>query len=282
MRPIISAVVIAVVVLVAVIGYGVAGFAFASSRINSARSTYNAVVSHQNTITEQFNAFDSKVATVNLSSVTSDQLKQDRAAYEQLVSQSQAAQPTIASDDASLAAAQASLTTNSWLTVLSRSSLNQTSAKIGHERNALANAKTITGDLVLLGTFYESFDDALIDLDTLGAKAGKSDLTGAATAITALKNDVAKALQLSSAPGLPPEMKQFLTDLQTLAVDFGKLVSAAVANDSSGAQAALTAVKADATKVDAYDFDKISSAIKAYYQPLIDAFNSEISKANST
>lgn len=281
MVPIIAAGVAVVLVVVAVIGYAIAGFAFASSRIASTRTTYNAVVSHQNTITDQFNALDSTVTGVNLTGATATQLQQSRDAYATLVTQSRAAQPTIAADDASLASAQARLNDNSWLTLFSRPSLNNASAKMGHERKALAAAKTITGDLILLGTFYQAFYDSLIDLDTLSTKANATDFTGAAAAIMTLKADIAKSIELSGAPGLPPEMKLFLTDFQTMAVDFGKLLDAAIAGDASGAQADLKAVDADITKIESYDTDKMTTQIKSFYQPLIDTFNSEITKANS-
>lgn len=269
-----------VLVVVGLVGYALAGFAFAASRLANTKTAYNAVVSHQNSITDEFNLFDTKVAASNLTTGAAT-LKQNRAAYDTLVSQSQSAQPTIAVDDASLAKAQASLNDSSWLTLFSRSSLNNASVKIGHERKALATAKTLTADLILLGTFYQSFYDSLIDLDNLSTKASATDFTGAAAATTTLKADIAKALQLTSAPGLPPEMKLFLTDFQTLATDFGKLLDAAIAGDSNSAQADLKAVEADITKIESYDTDKMSTQIKAFYQPMLDTFNSEVAKANA-
>jgi len=44
MRPIITVVAIIVVVVLAVVGYAGAGYAFANSRIDSARTSYNTVV----------------------------------------------------------------------------------------------------------------------------------------------------------------------------------------------------------------------------------------------
>jgi hypothetical protein len=281
MLPMVAAGVVVALLVVAVIGYAAGGIAFASSRIASTRTTYNAVVAHQNAITDELNAFDKNVTGVNLTSATATQLKQNRTAYDTLVSQSQAAQPTIAADDASLASAQARLRENSWLTLFARSDLNKASEKMGHERKALAAAKTISGDLVQLGTFYQTFYDSLIDLDNLSTKAQATDFTGAAAAISLLKADIAKAIQLSGAPGLPPDMKLFLTDFQTLAVDFGKLLDAAIAGDTGGASADLKAVDADITKIESYDTDKMSNDIKAFYQPMIDTFNSEIAKANN-
>src|SRR5207245_3087353 len=132
-----------------------------------------------------------------------------------LVSQSQAAQPTITADDASLAAAQSRLNESAWLTVLNRSNLNQVSVKIGHERIALARAKTITRDMVQLGTFFQAYDDAFLDLDTVSTKEQASDFSGATAAIAKLKTDTAKAIQLYATPALPTDMKQLLTEPQT-------------------------------------------------------------------
>ena len=278
---IIAAVVVAVVIVVSVIGYGVVGYAFASSRIASARSAYNTVVSHQNAITDEFNTLNTKMTALSLSTATSTDLQQNRASYAQLVSQSQSAEPTLTSDDAFLATTQARLYQTSWLTLIRRSDLDQTSAKIGHERKALADAKAIAGDLVQLGTFYQAFYDSLIDLDTLTTKATASDFVNAAAAIGTLKSDITMAIQLSGAPGLPPEMKLFLTDFQTLATDVGKLLNAVIAGDTNGVQADVKAVDADNTKIDTYDFNKMSAATKAFYQPMIDAFNAEASIANS-
>jgi flagellar basal body-associated protein FliL len=282
MRPIITVVAIIVVVVLALVGYAGAGYAFANSKIDSARGTYNTVVSHQNTLTTQFNAAAGKLTAVGLKSSSIDDFKTNQAAYAQLVTQAQAAQPTITDDDASLAKAQDSLKENSWLTVFSKGSLDQVSTKIGHERSALASAKTITGDMIQLGKFFQAYDTLFIDIDTVGVKEEATDLTGAISAVATLKTDIGTATGLADAPGLPSEMKQILTDLQTLAADEKKLLDAAVSGDATGAQAAVKALTADLNKLEAYDTAKINSEIQAFYQPLIDAFNSEVNKANNT
>ena len=267
-------------VVVGVIGYAAAGDNFASSRLDSARNTYNAVVSHQNAITDEFNAINGEVTAANVANATTAQLMQNRSAYVQLVTQSQAAEPALVSDDAALAAAQASLEDSRWLTILSRPRLDQLSAKIGHERHALATAKTLGQDLVQLGIFFQAYDDALIDQDTLSTIRA-SDLAGAGSAVMSLKTDVATAIQLSNAPGLPREMQQLLLDLQSLAVDYQKLLKDVAAGDTTAIQADASQGNADAAKVASYDMDKINTEIKSFYQPLIDMFNSEIAKANS-
>ena len=280
-RTVVIAIIVAAVLVVTVMGYAGAGYAFSSSRLDGARNVYNDVVTHQNAITDEFNNINSKLTAVNLTSSSPTDYQQSHDAYVQLVNQSQTAQPTIAADDASLAAAQSRLKDNAWLTVLNRSNLDQVSAKIGHERNALASARTITGDMVRLGTFFQSYDDAFLDLDTVSSKEQASDFSGAAAAIAKLKTDTAKAIQLSGAPGLPPEMKQLMTDMQTLAVDNAKLLDDATRSDAKAAQADVKAGEADVAKLEAYNYDTIINQVKSFYQPLIDAFNSEVAKANS-
>ena len=39
--------------------------------------------------------------------------------------------------------------------------------------------------------------------------------------------------------------------------------------------------EADVAKLEAYNYDTIINQVKSFYQPLIDAFNSEVAKANS-
>ncbi len=267
-------------VLVAVFGYAAAGFALATSRIDGARNTYNAVVAHQNDITDTVNLFNTKFTTTNAAATASD-LKADRSLLDEVVSKSKAAETTSATDDALLATAQASLTDSSWLTAFNRSNLDHYTSKLGHERKALRDSKTLTGDYVLLATFYQSFFDALIDFDTVGSKIQASDFQGALASISTLQTDLGKALQSSSAPGLPPEVHQFIVDFQTFATDEGKLLAAVNSSDVSAGQSLSPKVTADVTKLDSYDFTKIGTDIASYYTPLIDDYNAEISKANS-
>ena len=268
--------------LVAIIGYAVTGYAYASSRITSAHQSLNTVIDHENAITKTFNDLATKLSAINLSSsTTSADLTTYRGLSDQLVTSSQAAVPTVASDDASLAAAVATLNEQQWLTVLSRSRLDQESTRLKHARKALADAKTIASDYVLLGQFYQAFFDGNIDLDTIGTKASASDLAGAIIATNTLKADAAKGLALAKAPGLPAEVMQYETELAALAADFEKLLKAITTGDTAAGNAALQAVEADATKVDAHDWAKIGAQIDAFYKPLIDDYNSEGQKATA-
>jgi hypothetical protein len=231
-------------------------------------------------MTDTVNLFNTKFTSTSAAATAGD-LKADRSLLDQVVSESLAAEIRAATDDSSLAKAQARLAENSWLTVFNRSSLNNYSGKIGHERKALSDSKNLAADYVRLAMFYQSFFDALIVFDTVGAKISASDFAGAITDVATLKTDLAKALQASNAPGLPPEVRLFIIDFQTFAADESNLLVAVNSSDVSAGQSLSPKVTADVTKLDSYDFTTIGIEIASFYKPLIDDYNSEISKANS-
>lgn len=277
---IIAAVIVVAVIVVAVIGYAGAGFVYANSKLDSAHNTYNTVVGHQNDLTDTVNSFNTKFTTTSTSATAAD-LQASRSQLDTVVNKSQAAGATIATDDASLVNAQSGLSDNSWLTVFNRPTLDHYSQKIGHERKALADAKTLAANYVLMGQFYQAFFDAVIDLDDLGTKVQASDFVGALAADSKLKTDLGKALQAANAPGLPATVKQLIVDFQAFATDIGGLIAAIDSGDASTVDALSTKTQNDVTKLQSYDFNKIGTDIDAYYKPTIDDFNSEISKANS-
>ena len=275
-RTLVAIIVVVAIVIGAVIAYGVTGFAVASTRISSANKALNTVIDHENGITKSFNDLADQLAKVNLtSSTTAADLKSYRGLSDQLVSTSQGALPTVASDDASLASAAATLKEHEWLTVLSKSRLDETSNRLTHARKALSDAKTIAADYVQLGGYYQAFFDGNIDLATIGSALSANDLPAATAATNTLKADAAKGLALASAPGLPSEVKEYQTDLAKLADDFGRLLVAVAKGDSATGSALLKTVEAEATKVDSYDWTAISDEIAAYYKPLIDDYNTE-------
>ncbi len=271
--------VIVAIVLIAIIGYAVAGFAYASNRVASANKSLNTVVSHQNSLNTTFKDIDTKFASLNSSSAFDS--VQAKTLMSQFVANAQAAGVTVGDDDTSLATARSSLDEQQWLTVLSRSSLDNEKARIDHARAALADAKTVAADYVQDGLFLEAFIDAASDLDTLGTQSGNSDLSGARTTLTTMKTHVDKALQLSMAPGLPAELHSLMVDFESLVTDFGKLLDAAATGSVAAITGAENAAEADANKLSAYNFDKIGGQIDAFYKPLLDGFNSEMAKATA-
>ncbi len=278
--PLIGIIVVVVIVIVAVLGYGVGGYAYAGAKLNDAQDKYNAVVDHQNTLNDTLKSLDTSFPDVS-GSASASSVTQAKANVSQMITKSQDAQPQIASDDGSLAAASSSLDQNSWLTVLRKPDIDKAHSRIDHLRKALALAKTLTADYVQVGNFEQALLDVVSDLDDLSAKASASDLTGADTADQKLKADIDKAISLDKAPGLPATMDQLLQALKALGNDFGTLISDAKSGNQAGAQAAENALMADATKIQAIDESKMDTDIKGYYDPLVAQYNSEINAANS-
>lgn len=279
LRTIILAAVLVAVIVIALVGYAAIGFAYSQTRISNADRSLNTVISHQNQLNTTFHEIDTNFTSLSTSSTFNPTAA--RNVVNQFVSASQNAGKTVDQDDASLATASSGLNDQGWLTVVNRGNVDRESNRIKHARAALADARSVSADYVLDGQYLQAFMDVLVDLDKLSTQSSAADLTGAQNTLTTMKVHVDKAVQLSTAPGLPPELHALTVDLQTLTTDFGKLVTAAQASDDAGVTAAETSVQNDANKISSYNFDTMSSEIDAFYKPMIDGFNSEMSAATS-
>ena len=279
-RRTIIAVVVIVIVLIGIIGYAAAGYAYATTRVAVADTSLNTVISHQNSLNTTFKDINTKFN--GLSSTAASDPKQARTLIDQFVANARTAGTTVDKDDSSLVSARASLKEQQWLTVVSRGNLDQEAARIGHARKALAQAKMIAGDYVQDGEFIQAYLDAMVDLDTFVTQSATADLPGAKVTLASLSTHVDKALQLSTAPGLPSELHNLLVDFQALVGDFGKLLDAVAANNDKAIISAEAKVNADADKIATYNLDQISTQIYAYYQPLVEVFNSEMAKATAS
>ena len=282
--PLIAVVLVVLLVILAGGGYVVGGFVYANSKANSATTALNKVITSENALTDLFNKLNTQINSNSNdpAKASADSIKQDKTLELQLASQSKAAQPTVEADDQTLANAASSLNENSWLTALSKSSLDKPATRISDWRAALAVARTILADSILYGTFYASVDDAALDLDALSTAADAGDLNGTDAAIQTLKSDVAKAITQDGAPGLSSQWDPFLKDLQKTANDFAALIAAVRAGSSSGVNAASAALDADTTKLDGYDFNAMSTSEQNYYKVLIDKYNTQVDAANKT
>lgn len=282
MVPLIVAGTALLLIVVIAIGYVAIGYADATTKLNRARDAYNTTVAHQNSLNSAVQSLSGKLPTSNVASASSTDMQQFRTSIDGIATRSKNAQDQIASDDTNLAAAQDQLKTDQWLTAVRRSDLDRANARIGHERKALAYARTITADYVQVGAFFDAFFDMAADFDTLSAKANAGDFSGMTAANEKIKADVAKTIQLDKAPGIPVEMDSFLKDVLALANDITAVINTAASGDSAGLSAAEARGSADSAKLDKYDFNKMGDDVVTYYQPLIDAYNSEVDKANNT
>ncbi|GAC1686833.1 MAG: hypothetical protein PVS2B1_07340 [Candidatus Dormibacteraceae bacterium] len=279
MRSAVVAVVVIVIVVVGIIGYAFVGIAFASTRIANADRSLNTVISHQNNLNSTFKDIDKQFN--GLSTTSAFNPAQSRTLIDKFIANARSAGTAVSQDDASLVSARAGLASHQWLTAFSRSGLDREAARIDHARKALSNAKSISADYVKDGEFFQAFLETMVDLEKFLNETGAGDLNAARASLPGMKAHVDNALQLSTGPGLPPEVHSLMVDFQGLVVDFGGLLDAIGTNDSAAIMNAGKKVEDDGTRIGTYDFTKIGIQIDAFYKPRVDAFNSEMAKATA-
>lgn len=267
------------VLIIGIILYAAAGIVYAGVLTANADSTLNTVVSHQNSLNTSFAAINTEVTALGGNGTFSAQ--QTVGLVNKSVASSQTATITIDQDDASLASIQRQMNGSRWLTMIGRSGMDREVSRVDHARNALAAARTISADENSDLQFWLSLYTSLGELDTLNTQASGGDYSSAKTTLTKMQGDVGQAIQESAAPGLPPELHALMVDLQTFVSDYGKQLDAQIAQDDTTVAQLQGTVESDREKLGTYNFDKIGTDINAFYAPLIDRFNSEMSAATS-
>jgi hypothetical protein len=267
------------VLITGIIGYAAASIVYSANRVDSAHGMLVTVVSHQNNLNTSFGDINSQVTALNSSSAFDPE--QALILVDKSIANSELAMRTVNHDDAALGASERELRAFPWLTMLGRSSVDRESRRLGHARAALAAARTIASGELLDARFWRVLYAGLADFTTLSSQSSSGDVTGARSTLAKMKGEIDDATGLSTAPGLPTDLRSLMSDLQTFVVDYGKRLDAEATGDDTGASSADATLEADATKVGTYDIDKIGGEIDAFYRPLIDRFNAEMAAATA-
>jgi len=270
-------IVVICVLIIGIIGYAGVSVLYTAFRVNAAERTVVAVVSHQNNLNVTFAEIDSQVSALNGSAAFDSE--QALTLVDRSIAGSRAAVQSIDKDDASLRREQDNLRAMPWLSLTSRDGVERAASKIGYARSALAIARTVAAYELLDGQFWHALYAGLADFTTLSTQASAGDIAGARVTLAKMKGEIDSATGLASAPGLPFEMRALMADLQKFAADFGKKLEAMAANDYEAALDAEAVVESDASKIATYDIDKIGGEIDAFYKPMIDRYNAELSAA---
>ncbi|TMF96789.1 MAG: hypothetical protein E6I04_09265 [Chloroflexi bacterium] len=270
-------IVVICVLIIGIIGYAGVSVLYTAFRVNAAERTVVAVVSHQNNLNVTFAEIDSQVSALNGSAAFDSE--QALTLVDRSIAGSRAAVQSIDKDDASLRREQDNLRAMLWLSLTSRDGVERAASKIGYARSALAIARTVAAYELLDGQFWRALYAGLADFTTLSTQASAGDIAGARVTLAKMKGEIDSATGLASAPGLPSEMRALMADLQKFAADFGKKLEAMAANDYEAALDAEAVVESDASKIATYDIDKIGGEIDAFYKPMIDRYNAELSAA---
>ena len=279
LRSTIVAILVILIIVIGIIGYAIAGYAFASTRVAIADKSLNTVITNQNSLNSTFQQIDSQFNS--LSSATSFDPKKARILSDQFVTNWKTAGVTVDKDDATLVSAKGYLGEQGWITLFGQQLLNREMGRIDHARRALSTAKTIAGDYVQDGEFLQAYFDIFVDVEATQALADSGDFSGAKLRVDTMKVHADHAVQLSNAPGLPAQVHDLTMDLKVAAADFGKLFEAILSHNPDAITAATATATATADKISAYNFDNINQAIRGFYRPLIDTFNSEMAKATA-
>lgn len=262
-------------------GYVGFGYGLAQGRLQDADRALDAAHDHQLAVVAFHNALVDQLRAMDLSdAATIADLQKAKATNAQIGSQDARAVTQMKSDDAELASAKRQLRQDQWLTALSRRHLDRDATRIDHMRSALAIAMTLNADYVQDGKFFDANFDVVIDDVTGRNKADASDWAGAAAATEQLRTDLARAMQLDKAPGLPPEVDKLLQLVQSWATDYANLLNAVFNNDDSAYNSADAAQRADANKLADFDYRGIEDDFQGFYQPLIDEYQAEFQEAN--
>lgn len=252
-------------------GYGVAGYVSASTRLSTANHAVAGAVAHRQ-------AFDDAPSTFVDQAADAASLRSDADRFVQTWSDQSA---TIAGDEAALASAETGVHQQEWLTLVRRGSLDTASARIAHARKALAAAHTAATEHVKEGQFLQVYADVAKDFETLAADAQASDLAGARTASSQMVTDSGRAIAMLTDPQFPSELRQLMQGLQTLAQDFVDYIDAVNANDQAKASSLMAKTNADVTSVSSVDTSSIGTKVDEYYQPYLDTYHSELSRAEN-
>lgn len=272
---VITAAVVIVVLLVAVVAYVGAGYALASSRISDASGAINRASAHRSYVNTTFDLVDQQLSSF---AAMSD-VKGSKSTAGQLVSEAQSMSAIVGGDDTAIVAARSGLNDRQWLTAMSSGRLSAEAGRLDHARRAIATLKSGAADYMLLGQFFQTYFQALIDFETLLTADKSGDFVGESSADAAMQADTAKAEQLTTTtPGLPSEYHDFLVPMLAFAVDVAKLLNA---NTKAAADAADKSLKADGAAMSAVDLSGTPAKIKAYYQHYRDDFNAEMDKATA-
>ena len=264
------AVIAAAALLLVITGtYGIAGYFSAGSRLTSASNAIDVALAHRD-------AFDNAPTTLELDAPDARTMQSDALKFAQAW---QAQMATIENDRKALAAADSGLRQQQWLTLVRRGNLDSESSRIAHARTALDAAGSIAADRVKEGKFEVALGTAVADFEGVLTDFDSKDFVAAVTAANKMQTDAASALGLTSDKQFPPEVHDYVAAIQALSKDFVDYLSALSKGDTAGAKALVTKANADVSTLQTFDLAAIGVKVDTYYQPLIDTYHSELSKA---
>lgn len=271
--PVISVAVVIVLLIVAAGAFIVIGSSYASARVANADSAVTAIerIDFTTQIFQVGGGYDIVSGTIAphafQTSVTT------------FVTTVKSDSDAIDGDRSKIRSARNQLGSNSWLTALQSADISAARGQLDRAAIALDEAGTITAGLIQDGQFFQAYAQALIDFQGVSTAQTSGDITGSYGKLELLKTDLAKAAPLAGSTGLPSGVRQFVAAFQSYVSDFIALQNAALTNDKTAYDAALTKVTADIAAVKAIDPTSLDTGFQEFYQPMIARYNQDLRKA---
>jgi hypothetical protein len=121
--------------------------------------------------------------------------------------------------------------------------------------------------------------DVFDGVNTVFDRTGSSDVAGSLQAIPAAQTKLQSAAQVAQNPNDPPQVRQLITELQTLLTDLQAGLQAVQRRDFNALQSASSRVDADFNALDAWDAKAADAFEQSRLQPHIDRYHAGLTAA---
>jgi hypothetical protein len=211
----------------------------------------------------------------------------DPAGYKALVDKDlpevEAALRTVRADQAAVKAADADLTSASFLTLTKRDAQVKEAQLTQAARSGLANAEQVLIDSRDQLLMLQPLIQGVIEMRGLISKAQANDLNGAMAAFPSAKQQVQVALDRSHRADIPAEYGVLAGLLKSGLDALQREIAAIQANNTAAAQQAQSELQALSSQFDALQvrFNSVDASNRQMFQPLIDGYHKGLQAATA-
>lgn len=199
----------------------------ASGQISSANQSLAAAASHQEKVDAVFTQFFNAKSYTNDPSGYKDQFTKMAKSFSDGLTQ-------VKADEVTTGSLELRLTVLQWLVPSKFGSIAAVRHRLNTALNGLKQADQGLTAAVNEANVIQSYVDALLDYNKMGAALGKHDWTGASVAYSDAHQKIGLAMSNSHAEGLPPQLAKQLTSFNDVLTNGNGLIQAMHAKDAAG------------------------------------------------
>jgi hypothetical protein len=164
----------------------------------------------------------------------------------------------------------------SFFTLAQSGGISRERRRVDAALSALASAQRALGMLQKEVAFMKPFFAGLVGLYAVGQAMQNRDAAGALAQLPETQDGFNKAAELARPPAIPSALTSAVKDLQAMANDAQRLVSAVQASDQAGADQAVVAIAADQKLLNDVDYTAIDQSVVKLFKPLQDNYDKEM------